>query len=284
MPYTRGQRFDIFRHTPPPPLGQPYPNSRDITPRATLRHLTQFDYCLAAPPLEGVTNDQETSSFTIIEEVAVRDGRDAQVVLISSGLVAKIYDPLYYPSYHQDTPIRVDVVELAERQYSREAAAYEELDDRFGGTIIPKYHGSWTFDIAVDTPSGIRKRPVRLVLIEFIEGLTMFQLKPDQLSEEERSNIMVKVIEAEVAVAHHGVVQADFAPRNFLCSGNVLKSPNLRVVLFDFDRSTILRLGGLRRPDPEKLPISPIVRNWGGAHEFSVDWLPHPPGEWLWKH
>jgi serine/threonine protein kinase len=283
MPYTKGRKFDMFRHIPPPPLGRPYPNCRTITPRETLRHLTQFEYCLSASPLGGITNNQEASSFTVVEELALRDGRGAQIVLVDNGLVAKIYDPLYYPSYHEDTPIRADVVEWAERHYSREAAAYEELDSRFGGIIIPKYHGSWAFDVAVDTASGIIERPVRLILMEFIEGITMLKLDPDQLSEEQKANIMVKAIEAEVALSHHGVVQGDFAPRNVLCSGNDLKSAKLRVVLIDFNASRILRLVGVP-PNPSKLPISPIVRYWAGAYQFDAAWLPHPPGEWLWKH
>jgi hypothetical protein len=178
MPYTKGRKFDIFRHIPPLPLGRSYPNWRTITPRETLRHLTQFEYCLSAPPLGGTTNNQEASSFTIVEELALPDGRGAQIVRVNNGLVAKIYDALYYPSYREDTPTRADVGEWAERHYSGEAAAYEELDGRFGGTIIPKYHGSWAFDVAVDTASGIIERPIRLILMEFIEGITMLKLDP----------------------------------------------------------------------------------------------------------
>jgi RIO1 family len=283
MPYIKGQKFVIFRHIPPPPLGRPYPNSRAITSRKTLLSLTQFEYCLSAPPLGGFTNDQDASSFTVVEELDLRDGRGAQIVRIDSGLVAKIYDPLYYPTYHHNTPIKADVVEWAERDYSREAAAYEELDGRFGGTVIPKYYGSWTCDIAVETNSGITQRPVRLVLMEFVEGITMLRLNVEQLSEEQRSNIMVKAIEAEVALFHHGVVQGDFASRNVLCSGDDLKSATLRVALIDFNTSKIQRLAGFP-PNPSKLPFSPIVRFRGGAYQFDTLWLPRPPGEWLWKH
>jgi hypothetical protein len=68
------------RHLPPPPLGRPYPNSRAITSRKTLLSLTQFEYCLSAPPLGGFTNDQDASSFTVVEELDLRDGRGAQIV------------------------------------------------------------------------------------------------------------------------------------------------------------------------------------------------------------
>ncbi len=170
IPYKQGQKITIFRHNPPPPLGRPYPNSRALTPRKVLKGLTQLEYCLSASPLEETTNSQEISSFVVTKELALCDGRGAQLVVVDNGLVAKIYDPLYYPTYHKDTSIRADVVEWAERDYSREAAAYEELTGRFGGTIIPKYHGSWTCEMPVDTTSGVTMRPVRLILMEFIEG------------------------------------------------------------------------------------------------------------------
>jgi hypothetical protein len=80
IPYIKGQKFVIFRHIPPPPLGRPYPNSRAITSRKTLLSLTQFEYCLSAPPLGGFTNDQDASSFTVVEELDLRDGRGAQIV------------------------------------------------------------------------------------------------------------------------------------------------------------------------------------------------------------
>lgn len=112
----------------------------------------------------------------------------------------------------------------------------------------------------------------------------MLKLDPDQLSEEQRSNIMVKAIDANATVHHHGVVQGDSAPRNVLCSGNDLKSAELRIVLIDFNGSRIMRLAKLPQ-NPSKLPVSPIIRYWtGGLHEFGSGWFPFPPGEWLWKH
>ncbi|ERF74998.1 hypothetical protein EPUS_08043 [Endocarpon pusillum Z07020] len=126
-------------------------------------------------------------------------------------------------------------------------------------------------------------RPVRLILMEFIEGVTMFELDPDKLSEQQSTNIMVKAIDGYAALQHHGVNHGDFSPRNVLCSGNDLGSVTLRVVLFDFNNSIVLRLANLRRTPP-KLPVSPIVGYWrGGPPEFSPGWIPYPPGEWLWK-
>ena len=81
-------------------------------------------------------------SLGIIRELAVHDGRSAWLLVVSDTLIAKIYDPFYYPSYHQESAIRIDLVERAERDYSRVTATYMELDARFRAPILPKYHGS----------------------------------------------------------------------------------------------------------------------------------------------
>ena len=195
VPYTVGQTFTVRSHRPPPPFMSPYPNRRPPFPD-NLQKLTQLEYCLSWHPLEGSTCDDVTFSFTITKELRVGDGCRAQIVVANGDRVAKIYDPLYYPAY-KNCSKRDDVIMRADYDYSREAAAYNELRGPFEGTIIPKYYGSWTCDITVDTPSGPRKRPVRLILMEFIDGVCMEDLDPNDFTEEERSNIMVKAIVAE---------------------------------------------------------------------------------------
>ena len=258
----------------------PYPNRRPLFPN-NLQKLTQLEYCLSWHPLEGSTCDDVTFSFTITKELRVGDGRGAQIVVANDDLVAKIYDPLFYSAYQNSS-----VIMRADYDYSREAAAYDELRGPFESTIIPRYHGSWTCDVCVDTPSGPRKRPVRLILMEFIDGVCMQDLDPNDFTEEERSNIMVKPIAAESAIAFRGVQHKDLAPRNVLCSGN-LKSTDLRVVIIDFNVSVVTRLAHSQTPsDSHQLPASPI-RRWRHQRPEFGEWLP-PTREkfnkWLWKH
>jgi serine/threonine protein kinase len=285
IPYTVGQTFTVRRHIPPAPFMSPYPNRRPPFPD-NLQKLTQLEYCLSWHPLEGSTCDDVTFSFTITKEVRVCDGRGAQVVVVNGDLVAKIYDPLFYPPY-ENSSTRDDVMMVADYDYTREAAAYNELRGPLEGTIIPRYHGSWTCDITVDTPSGPRKRPVRLILMEFIGGVCMQDLDPNDLTEEERSNIMVKAIAAENAIAFHGVQHKDFAPRNVLCSGD-LGSPDLRVTIIDFNVSVVPRLVYCQPPnDSHQLPVSPIKRWRRWRPQFGEEWLPPTREEfnkWLWKH
>jgi len=263
----------------------PYPNRRPPFPD-NLQKITQLEYCLSWHPLEGSTCDDVTFSFTITKEIRVGDGHRAQIVVANGDRVAKIYDPLYYPAYKCGFK-RNDVIMETDYDYSREAAAYNELRGPFEGTIIPKYYGSWTCDITVDTPSGPRKRPVRLILMEFIDGVCMEDLDPNDFTEEERSNIMVKAIVAEDALAFHGVQHRDFAARNVICSGN-LRSNDLRVVIVDFNISVVTRLAYCRTPsDHHRLPASPIYRWRRIRPQFGEGWLPPTRekfNEWLWKH
>jgi hypothetical protein len=100
----------------------------------------------------------------------------------------------------------VDVVAQADRDYSRESAAYKISNGLFGGLIIPRYYGSQICDASVDTASEVTKRPACLILIESVKGLSMFELDPAQLSEDQKSNIMVKAINAFDALCNYGVI------------------------------------------------------------------------------
>jgi RIO-like serine/threonine protein kinase len=59
--------------------------------------------------------------------------------------------------------------------------------------------------------------------MEWIDGVTMLKLQGDQLSEEQKSNVMVKAIEAEVAIKHHGVVHQDLLPETLSAAARILE-------------------------------------------------------------
>jgi len=126
-----------------------------------------------------------------------------------------------------------------------------------------------------------------LILMEFIDGVCMQDLDPTGFTEDERSNIMVKAMDAEIAIFFHGVVQRDFAPRNVVLRGNI-RSTDLQVVILDFRASVVTRLGyySLNPRDFGKLPPSPILR-WSIDFPDFGDWVPPTRekfNEWLWKH
>ena len=123
--------------------------------------------------------------------------------------------------------------------------------------------------------------------MEFIDGVCIQDLDPNDFTEEERSNIMVKAIVAKGILAFHGVQHKGFTPHNVICSGN-LRRTDLRVAIIDFNISVVTRLGYSRTPsDHHRLPASPI-RRWRRVRPgFGEGWLPpirEKFNEWLWKH
>lgn len=90
--------------------------------------MTQFDWCIAHPPIEGSTDFGESHAFTILSKIRAGPDVGTQLVLTDAGLVAKIYDPLFYPFEDEDFQgTKIDVSAIADSEYCIEAAAYSEL-------------------------------------------------------------------------------------------------------------------------------------------------------------
>jgi hypothetical protein len=118
-------------------------------------------------------------------------------------LIAKIYDPLYF-DFHDC--LRWDkyanVTDSADRDYITEVAAYSRLvGTPHPGNIAPEYYGSWTLSIPLHGDGEKEVREVRLILMEYVSGKSMLDVDPSTLSEHERENIMIKLIEANIDVS-----------------------------------------------------------------------------------
>ena len=290
-PYRKGQVIEIMKHSAAPPFGMNYPyyeGVRESAGERALRLTTLVELCLDRPPIGGETAaDEKARALEIVDEVRVKDDGGAQIVVCRvSGekdeVVAKIYDPLYYgfaDRMWSDRPR--DVTYQADMDYAREVAAYSELDSQLGGTDIPKYHGSWTFQLPLDLPDGQKTRHVRLVLMEHIKGRPMTDLEPESFPEPTRLELVTRMIEVVARVQFAGVRHGDISQRNVMVC---LAEPGVveRVALIDFNFAVVSRLDnfeeqfrGLERgPEPDKLP-SPIDRWWGGAlYGVAGEWLP----------
>lgn len=117
-PYRPSFTVDIKSHVPPAPFGgRDYgPGPRTHVSGLDLHTLTQTEIAMANPPIETADpSDLQIHSLSVIREIAVVDGRRAQLALCTIkpkgavGLdpfqaVAKIYDPLYYSFPHKDVP------------------------------------------------------------------------------------------------------------------------------------------------------------------------------------
>lgn len=195
--------------------------------------------------------------------------------------------PLYYGfsnTMFSDRPR--DVADEADKDYCREVTAYLELDDRFGGKEIPKYYGSWTFQLPLELPDNPtpKIRHVRMILLEKTEGHTMTHVKPSSYSASARMDAVARTMEAFTRIAHAGVYHRDVYERNFmLCDGVADNQEKIidRIVVIDFNFAVVERLDdfeedwGLRLGKPPK-PRNPIDRWWDGGGMYNIfdEWLP----------
>jgi len=241
-PYIRGTSFSITRHKPGEPFGYVYVADNRPRPKRAkgLSTMSQYEYCLANPSLGGTT-DTEHCTIAITDEIRVGDGCGAQIVRVNDDMVAKFYDPVYYPTLDEYCWVIRDVVTDAEEDYRNEANTFEELQGKFDGTITPKYYGSWTLDLPVVDSKLCSKRSVRLVLMEYLNGRSMLDIDPTKLSEHERLNILFKAIEAEHTLWLHGITHCDFYPRNIMICGEPFGSPDIRICIIDFNQTRVAR-------------------------------------------
>lgn len=196
--------------------------------------------------------------------------------------VAKIYDPLYYgfsDRMWSDQPR--DVADEADKDYCREVAAYLELDEKFGGKLTAKYHGSWTFQIPLDLPDGQRTRDVRMILMEKIKGHTMVDMKPDPFPDAVRLETIAHIMEGINRITFAGVRHGDISQRNImLCDDEAAKTID-RVVIIDFNFAVVSRLDdfelryGTRFSLGDK-PENPINSWWDGGFFYGGfgEWFP----------
>ncbi|KAJ4316478.1 hypothetical protein N0V84_007834 [Fusarium piperis] len=293
FPYHEGLTLTIRPHVPPPPFGlsgYTRGEGRKLAPEEEVAKFLKSEWCLRNPPAETHPHPDaaETQTLKIIQAIACKNGRGAQIVRCHLGdddrsYVAKIYDPLYYPVAGP-----ADVAYLADQDYSREAAAFEDLMAAgVDGQFTPKYYGSWTFHIPL--PGTSELRPVRLVLLEWLDGVDLWSIMERDgrvnrglhtIPPKERLEIFARAAEADMNVKFHGVLHRDFAPRNVMIVVSATDgSPTLRVVLIDFNRSICVNRPNYQNRQfyvQESLPVSPRYRWWGGCpNEFS-QWVPDP--------
>ena len=276
-----------------------------------------MDWCLSRSPKPGRTDEDDTKDICIIHQLRSGEASGAQILVVrdtsSEGhFVAKIFDPLYYSFIVGDswTPYRVhDVVARADADYAAEAAAYIELDSTpFPGTFVPRFYGTWTTNIDTHVNGIKHVREVRIVLMEYVQGICMRDVDATKLTEDEKDNIMIKLVEGESELSFAGIEHNDISPRNVILgppggvhagstctslpmssSGKYIDfvSPEIRVCLFDFNLSTVDRLKPSIDPSIAQQRFSPVIRWWANIHEFcEVGWVPSSDRahEWLWVH
>jgi serine/threonine protein kinase len=248
-----------------------------------------LDWCLKFPPIETEESPWPEEATLRINKALHLGKYGPRVVSCAvdgwsdESYVAKIYDPLFY-----DDPFNYEV------HYSNEAACYEDIwEGGYEGTYTPKFYGTWTCDLPIDDPTSVQKtRPVRMVLLEEIRGITIYTIIDNDLTFSvppvERLNLMAKILELDSKLEYIGVRNQDLAPRNILLEGWDLdmlrewlnsegsyKVP--RVVLFDFNHALAFDRPYChegRIPVPK--PLNPIYKWWRSCPLEFRAWVPRP--------
>lgn len=88
--------------------------------------------------------------------------------------IIKIYDPLYYNFERDIGYLPRDCVSEADEYYIVEAWAYEGLKKAdYTGAFAPKYYRPWTFILPIVLKGSSTTRPIRLILIERLYGISI---------------------------------------------------------------------------------------------------------------
>ncbi|OJZ82533.1 hypothetical protein ASPFODRAFT_50359 [Aspergillus luchuensis CBS 106.47] len=284
VPYTTGWRFTAESHSvSAPTLVTGRCCTSSDSDRIERKRMSPVERCLQRPPLSG-NKGNDAVSLEVLKLLKGGDGHNSQVFtvrLIASNsqtlpkdgteLVAKIYDPLYF----DDEEGYLNPFLCMDKHYTHEANAYEALAE-FQGRGIPTYFGSYSLDLPIDST---RKRAVRMILIEHIQGTTMEDAKPTLFSQSARQYIMKAIVDLESRIYEKNIWLIDLEPRNILIRYAVDSQP--QIVLIDFGDALFNR----RRDSPIAMRennflghyISPLLR-WKAAkaklYAFSewVDW------------
>lgn len=276
----------------------------------------------------GAGTQGHEASLRIIEGKAIGRAKGAQVFLCEvqttpseywkamgwtdsrfpTKVIAKIFDPLYYPTISPYGGERLDLVSWADKQFAHEAAAYIEIhghrqEHPIIDDMTPNFFGTFTMTHESPTPNEYphRFRQVRVVLLEYIEGTPLLNLckirrrrrSPDILvpteragTEEERLQVFARMLHGIVAMESIGVFHEDPDPTNIIIAenkaGTSAKAGTLakRVVIIDFNISRVERYTESGRHFAQDLP-RPLHPRWRfgiDAFERFGGWFPR---EWL---
>lgn len=239
----------IRQHVPPEPFTgayRPSPRPRADCSRRKGRDLRQIDrveFALANPPLETEPpgTPERTLTVTSVKTIRHRGGPHVVTCFLdgdrSTEYVAKIYDGVDYPLGAPGPSVLGynDCMSFAARDYSIEAWAYRIMQPVIGGTFVPAYHGSWTFNVG--------QRWVCMILIELVQGECMLDLitrAEDKTThtidnarlppEDFRIRVLQNIREAPLFIWWRAAVRHED-----LVARNVIVKPDGSVVIIDFN-------------------------------------------------
>lgn len=309
LPYIPGFALNINRHVPPPSFLQTLRKNLEPRPFASethLRNIPQSRAVVEYPPIETDPPARpETARLVVAAPICIGAARGAQIVRCiiypqsdsgkSYEAIAKIYDPLYYNFKAHLCHQPQDVMYDADMDYSNEAAAYNQLHKiEEMGSFAPAYYGSWTFHLPITVNNESYHRPVRLILMEELNGRTIRDTRirndPSTRTEDSfhypedyRLEVFTRAMDAFVRQLQYGVNQSNFVGRNVLLVQDNSETPHAsetsvglrlpRVVLIDYNNAIVNQDSPI-----QPLPENPISIFWNVyLWEDFAGWAPN---EW----
>ncbi|KAK3291217.1 uncharacterized protein B0H64DRAFT_446454 [Chaetomium fimeti] len=319
-PYAVRMRFGVTVHNPPLPFGGgSYRDNPEPRPWEQYRHIvnfTQTRYCvkdlrLDEPPVNPSSRANPPARSLVIDSL-IRGGDQvgAQVVTChwendvhDTKYVAKIYDPLYYNFEEPDHPgMPTDVVWNAARDYSIEAAAYQQLqaydkswaeatpddESRSIRGCYPAFFGSFSTTLKLVCDGKSYTRIVPLILMEHLplsmdsqiviksgnnpNGWDKLRVVELPGTEHFRIHTFARAASSFMRLTMAGVGQGDFAPRNIFLVARP-DSAQFRVVIADFNIAKIFPLMTPKRAPPATMDPISFCEDPSWEDRFG-DWLP----------
>ncbi|KAK3944270.1 hypothetical protein QBC46DRAFT_374858 [Diplogelasinospora grovesii] len=242
------------------------------------------------------TTPVSAPSRSLVIDFLIRSGDQAGAQVVTchwdndackTKYVAKIYDPLYYSFEDVEHPgVPTDVVWNAARDYSIEAAAYQQLqayetawraatprdESKNIRGCYPAFFGCFSTTFKLVCGGQTYTRTVPLILTEHFQSSMASQIVVNTRNDPNgRGNIRVvdlpgtedsrihafsRAASSYMRLTMAGVGQGDFAPRNIFLVGRP-DSANFRAVIGDFNVAKIFsRMTPKRKPPATMDPIS----------------------------
>lgn len=128
-------------------------------------------------------------------------------------------------------------------------------------------------DPAWPTPSSSRN--VYVLLTEFVEGTVLGDMRTEELSKDERRQIMDEVFELESHLFTLGVRHDDYRPQNLILLPQTVGSIGLTLLVLDFEQCSFYA-----ETEVKKWDSSPVSRTARLAKRWSSD-LSHRHSRWI---
>ncbi|CAN6667338.1 hypothetical protein TRVA0_039S00694 [Trichomonascus vanleenenianus] len=139
-------------------------------------------------------------------EATLKDAPSRLGLPLSRQVIVEAYDPLSWD---------ICRTERSQNSFLHTIACYRKLQ-HLQGKLIPQYYGSFIMMATYDLGLEQKTREIPVVLRESIEGYYLDDVLPEQLTSEQRQDIMEKVINAERKIDKNGVTLVSMQPDQFL--------------------------------------------------------------------